>query len=166
VLRTVCVRPTLWEAMLPPEALMMPPELEAVDVLLDDPRFFEPFRRWFDPTFGRPSIPMESPGRRQLRRTRQMAHRGRGQNRRFEAPTRMGTSAAAQSRRRSNLVRLGRPQPQRDQDRCALQLTPGDNITDRHRPPASPRPQAEFRSATTTRLHVAAHVTTYYFRGK
>jgi IS5 family transposase len=38
----------------------MPAELEAVDALLDDPRFFEPFRRWFDPTFGRPSIPMET----------------------------------------------------------------------------------------------------------
>ena len=38
----------------------MPPELVAVDVLLDDPRFFEPFRRWFDPSFGRPSIPMET----------------------------------------------------------------------------------------------------------
>ena len=60
MLRTVCVRPTLWEAMLPPEALVMPAELEAVDVLLDDPRFFEPFRRWFDPAFGRPSIPMET----------------------------------------------------------------------------------------------------------
>ena len=60
MLRTVCVRPTLWEAMLPPEALVMPPELEAVDVLLDDSRFFELFRRWFDPAFGRPSIPMET----------------------------------------------------------------------------------------------------------
>jgi transposase, IS5 family len=46
--------------MLPPEALVMPAELEAVDVLLGDPRFFEPFRRWFDPVFGRPSIPMET----------------------------------------------------------------------------------------------------------
>ena len=46
--------------MLPVEALVMPPELAAVDVLLDDPRFFEPFRRWFDPTFGPPSIPMET----------------------------------------------------------------------------------------------------------
>ena len=60
MLRTVCVRPTLWEAMLPVEALVMPPELAAVDVLLDDPRFFEPFRRWFDPTFGRPWTPMET----------------------------------------------------------------------------------------------------------
>ncbi|MGH9231783.1 MAG: ISNCY family transposase [Acidimicrobiales bacterium] len=60
MLRTVCVRPTLWEALLPPEALVMPAELEDVDALLDDPRFFEPFRRWFDPVFGRPSIPMET----------------------------------------------------------------------------------------------------------
>ena len=58
--RTVCHRPTLWEVLLPPEALVMPPELAAVDHLLDDPRFFEPFRRWFDPLFGRPSIPMET----------------------------------------------------------------------------------------------------------
>jgi IS5 family transposase len=50
----------LWEALLPAEALVMPPELEAVDVLLDDPRFFEPFRAWFDPEVGRPSIPMET----------------------------------------------------------------------------------------------------------
>jgi len=60
VLRTVCDRPTLWEALLPPEALVMPAELAAVDCLLDDPRFFEPFRRWFDPAWGRPSIPMET----------------------------------------------------------------------------------------------------------
>jgi transposase, IS5 family len=60
VLTTICVRPTLWEALLPPEALVMPAELEAVDLLLNDPRFFVPFRRWFDPTFGRPSIPMET----------------------------------------------------------------------------------------------------------
>ncbi len=60
MLRTVCVRPTLWEALLPPEAMVMPAELVAVDQLLDDPRFFEPFRPWFDPVFGRPSIPMEA----------------------------------------------------------------------------------------------------------
>ena len=38
----------------------MPAELEAVDRLLDDPRFFEPFRCWFDPVWGRPSIPIET----------------------------------------------------------------------------------------------------------
>ena len=51
VLRTECVRSTLWEALLPPEALVMPAELVAVDWLLDDARFFEPFRAWFDPVF-------------------------------------------------------------------------------------------------------------------
>jgi transposase, IS5 family len=60
VLRTVRDRPTLWEALLPPEALVMPAELEAVDRLLDDPRLFEPFRRWFDPELGRPPIPIET----------------------------------------------------------------------------------------------------------
>ena len=38
----------------------MPAELKAVDALLDDPRFFEPFRSFFDPAFGRPSIPIET----------------------------------------------------------------------------------------------------------
>lgn len=60
MLRTVCVRPTLWEALLPPEALVMPDELAAVDRLLDDPRFFELFRKHFHADFGRPSIPMET----------------------------------------------------------------------------------------------------------
>jgi IS5 family transposase len=60
VLRTVCDRPTLWEALLPAEALVMPAELAAVDRLLDDPSFFDPFRRWFDPVWGRPSIPIET----------------------------------------------------------------------------------------------------------
>ena len=46
--------------MLPPEALVMPLELVAVDHLLDDPRFFEPLRPHFDAAFGRPSIPMET----------------------------------------------------------------------------------------------------------
>jgi hypothetical protein len=55
VLRTVCDRPTLWEVLLPAEALVMPPELPAVDRLLDDPRFFEPFRPHFSVWWGRPS---------------------------------------------------------------------------------------------------------------
>jgi hypothetical protein len=38
----------------------MPAELVAVDVLLDDPSFFEPFRKHFDPVWGRPSIPIET----------------------------------------------------------------------------------------------------------
>jgi IS5 family transposase len=60
VFRTVEHRATLWEAMLPAEALVMPAELVGVDRLLDDVRFFEPLRRWFDPVQGRPSIPMET----------------------------------------------------------------------------------------------------------
>lgn len=46
--------------LLPPEALLLSPELAAVDALLEDPAFFEPFRRHFNPSFGRPSIPMET----------------------------------------------------------------------------------------------------------
>ena len=60
MLRTVCHRPTLWEELLPAEARVMVPELAAVDLLLDDPRFFEPFRAFFDPRWGRPSIPIET----------------------------------------------------------------------------------------------------------
>ncbi|MCA1692307.1 MAG: ISNCY family transposase [Actinobacteria bacterium] len=60
MLRTVNPQPTLWEAILPECCLGLPAELEAVDDLLDDPVFFEPFRDHFDPTHGRPSIPMET----------------------------------------------------------------------------------------------------------
>ena len=60
MLRTVNPQPTLWESILPPEVLGMPAELAAVDGVLDDPRFFEPFRAHFDPVFGRPSIPIET----------------------------------------------------------------------------------------------------------
>jgi IS5 family transposase len=38
----------------------LPGDLAEIDALLDDPRFFEPFRPFFDPTHGRPSIPMET----------------------------------------------------------------------------------------------------------
>jgi IS5 family transposase len=51
---------TLWEAILPEACLGLPAELEAVDRLLDDPVFFEPYRRFFDARIGRPSIPIES----------------------------------------------------------------------------------------------------------
>ena len=36
---------TLWETILPPEFSRLPPGLEQVDRLLDDPVFFEPFGR-------------------------------------------------------------------------------------------------------------------------
>lgn len=52
--------PSLWESVLPPEALRMPAELVRVDEFLDDPACFEPFRPFFDPERGRRSIPMET----------------------------------------------------------------------------------------------------------
>jgi IS5 family transposase len=59
MLRTVGDQPTLWESLLPEGVLAIPRELGRVDVLLDDPRFFEPFRAHFDAVLGRPSIPIE-----------------------------------------------------------------------------------------------------------
>ena len=60
VFRTVNDQPTLWDAILPSELLVLPAELARVDALLDDPVFFEPFVPYFDPVIGRPSIPMET----------------------------------------------------------------------------------------------------------
>src|SRR5712692_7132067 len=60
MLRTVSDERTLWESILPAGVLGMPEELEAVDRLLDDPRFFEPYRGFFHATLGRPSIPIET----------------------------------------------------------------------------------------------------------
>jgi IS5 family transposase len=40
--------------------LALPPGLEQIDRLLDDPVFFEPFVPFFHPVIGRPSIPMET----------------------------------------------------------------------------------------------------------
>ena len=59
MLRTRNDQPTLWDGVLPAELLRLPAELARVDVLLDDPRVFAPFRAYFDVTFGRPSIPIE-----------------------------------------------------------------------------------------------------------
>src|SRR5437764_5300835 len=60
MLRTRNDQPTLWESVLPEELLPLPAELARVDALLDDERFFAPFRQFFDPVFGRPSIPIET----------------------------------------------------------------------------------------------------------
>jgi transposase, IS5 family len=60
VFRTIGEQPTLWDAVLPEELLALPAELARVDALLDDPAFFAPLAPFFDPTMGRPSIPMES----------------------------------------------------------------------------------------------------------
>jgi IS5 family transposase len=60
MLRTVNDQPTLWETILPPAVLGMPAELVAVDRLLDDGRFFKPYRAFFHVSLGRPSIPIET----------------------------------------------------------------------------------------------------------
>jgi len=60
VLRPVSDQPTLWESVIPECLMGLPGDLAEIDELLDDPRFFEPFRPFFDPTQGRPSIPMET----------------------------------------------------------------------------------------------------------
>ena len=60
MLRTLNAQPTLWEAILPEMCLGMPAELEAVDRLLDDRAFFEPFRAHFHAVLGRPSVPIET----------------------------------------------------------------------------------------------------------
>ena len=60
MLRTVNDQPTLWESVIPECLMGLPGDLAAIDVLLDDARFFEPFRAFFDPFHGRPSIPMET----------------------------------------------------------------------------------------------------------
>ena len=58
--RTVNDQPSLWDAILPSELLVLPEELARVDGLLDDPAFFAPFVPYFDPRIGRPSVPMET----------------------------------------------------------------------------------------------------------
>jgi IS5 family transposase len=60
VLRTVNDQLSLWDAILPPELLVLPDELGRVDGPLDDPVFFAPFVPFFDPRIGRPSVPMET----------------------------------------------------------------------------------------------------------
>jgi transposase, IS5 family len=60
VFRTVNDQPSLWDAILPSELLVLPEELARVDGLLDDPAFFAPFVPYFDPRIGRPSVPMDT----------------------------------------------------------------------------------------------------------
>src|SRR5215210_4707415 len=60
MLRTVGEQSTLWETLLPAEALVMPAELVRVDALLDDERFFAPYAGFFHTRLGRPSIPIET----------------------------------------------------------------------------------------------------------
>lgn len=58
MLRLTHDQPSLWESMLPPELFQMSEELATVDRLLDDDRFFAPFRERFYTRVGRPTIPI------------------------------------------------------------------------------------------------------------
>lgn len=60
MLRTINPQLTLWGSILPESCLGLPGDLAEIDELLDDERFFEPFRSFFDPLIGRPSIPIET----------------------------------------------------------------------------------------------------------
>lgn len=60
MIRTVSPQATLWESVIPQCLMGLPGDLAEIDALLDDERFFEPFRPFFDPLIGRPSIPMET----------------------------------------------------------------------------------------------------------
>jgi len=50
----------LFELLLPAGMRVLSGELAEIDALLDDGRFFVPFRPFFDPTEGRPSVPIET----------------------------------------------------------------------------------------------------------
>ena len=52
VLRTVGPQGSLFELLLPARMRVLSGELAAVDVLLDDKRFFGPFGAFFDPSEG------------------------------------------------------------------------------------------------------------------
>lgn len=51
-------QPTLWESVLPAELFRMSEELAEVDKLLDDERFFAPFKKRFGTRVGRPTVPI------------------------------------------------------------------------------------------------------------
>lgn len=51
-------QPSLWESMLPEEVLRLSDELANVDALLEDERFFIPFRDKFSCRWGRPTVPV------------------------------------------------------------------------------------------------------------
>lgn len=58
MLRLTHDQPSLWESILPPELFQVNEELAEVDELLDDERFFAPFRARFYTRIGRPSVPV------------------------------------------------------------------------------------------------------------
>lgn len=53
-------QPCLWESVLPEEVLRLSEELTRVDELLQDERFFAPFREKFSCPWGRPTVPVDT----------------------------------------------------------------------------------------------------------
>ena len=51
-------QPSLWESVLPAELFQMSEELTKIDRILDDERFFAPFRERFYTHTGRPTVPV------------------------------------------------------------------------------------------------------------
>jgi IS5 family transposase len=60
MLRLTSPQPDFLDQLLPPEARLLSPQLQAVDAILDDERFLEPFRARFQSRRGRLTIPMET----------------------------------------------------------------------------------------------------------
>lgn len=58
MLRLRKAQPSLWESVLPEEVLQLSEELSRVDALLEDERFFAPFREKFSTRWGRPTVPV------------------------------------------------------------------------------------------------------------
>jgi IS5 family transposase len=60
MLRERALGESLWESVLPAELRELPAELAKVDAILDDERFFAPFRSRLRARGGRPTIPIET----------------------------------------------------------------------------------------------------------
>ena len=60
MLRLTSTQRDFWDHLLPVDARVLSPQLEAVDALLDDERFLAPFRARFPSRRGRFTIPMET----------------------------------------------------------------------------------------------------------
>jgi IS5 family transposase len=60
MLRLTSPQPDFFDLLLPAQARVLGPQLQAVDTILDDERFLAPFRARFRATCGRYTIPMET----------------------------------------------------------------------------------------------------------
>lgn len=51
---------TIWELILPREIHVLSEELQEIDEILDDPRYFEPYLKSFNTKIGRPTVKVET----------------------------------------------------------------------------------------------------------